>query len=328
MPESATTPRLDVHLTPADLVTTMRDDVRRGLTSSPKQLPPKYFYDARGSELFEDITRLPEYYPTRTERAILEANADEIAFVSGADTLVELGSGSSEKTRLLLDALTHAGHLRRYVPVDVSVAALEAAMAGLAGDYPALDLHGVVADFEHHLDQLPAGGTRMVAFLGSTVGNLEPDDRHDFLTLVGRGLGPGDTLLLGTDLVKDPARLVAAYDDAAGVTAEFNRNVLHVLNRQLGADFDPDDFEHVARWNATEERMEMWLRARSAAHVTVAALGLEVDFEAGEEMRTETSAKFRPEGVREELAAAGLAVVGSWTDPDADFALTLARLCG
>jgi dimethylhistidine N-methyltransferase len=325
MPESASTPRLDVHLTASDLVATMRDDVRRGLTGAPKQLPPKYFYDARGSELFENITRLPEYYPTQTERGILEANADEIALVSGADTLVELGSGSSEKTRLLLDALTHADHLRRYVPVDVSGAALESAMAGLASDYPDLELHGVVADFEHHLEQLPAGGTRLVAFLGSTIGNLEPADRHDFLTMVGRGLGAGDTLLLGTDLVKDPARLVAAYDDAAGVTAEFNRNVLHVLNRQLGADFDPASFDHVARWNAGDERIEMWLRARLACRVQIAALQLGVGFERGEEMRTETSAKFRPEGLSRELAAAGLAVIGAWTDPDGDYALTLCR---
>ncbi|MDQ3466439.1 MAG: L-histidine N(alpha)-methyltransferase [Actinomycetota bacterium] len=325
MPESTTTPRLDVHLTPVDLIATMRQDVRRGLTRRPKQLPPKYFYDARGSELFEDITRLPEYYPTRTERAILDANAEEVARVCGADTLVELGSGSSEKTRLLLDAMTEAGHLRRYVPVDVSIAALKSAMAGLADDYPDLELHGVVADFEHHLDQLPAGGRRMLAFLGSTIGNLEPDDRHDFLTMVARGLGSGDTLLLGTDLVKDTARLVAAYDDAAGVTAEFNRNVLHVLNGQLGADFDPTGFEHVARWNPSAERVEMWLRARSASHVTVTDLNLEVDFEAGKEMRTETSAKFRIDGICDELAAAGLTVVGSWMDSGHDFALTLAR---
>ena len=325
MPESATTPRIDVYLPPSDLVDTMRDDVRRGLTASPKQLPPKYFYDARGSELFEEITRLPEYYPTRTERSILEVNADEIALVSGADTLVELGSGSSEKTRLLLDALSHAGHLRRYVPVDVSSAALKAAMAALADDYPGLELHGVVADFEAHLEELPAGGRRIVAFLGSTIGNLEPGARSSLLTMVRRGLGPTDTLLLGTDLVKDPARLVAAYDDAAGVTAQFNRNVLHVLNRELGADFDPELFDHVARWNAAEEQMEMWLRARVASRVHVADLGLEVGFERGEEMRTETSAKFRTDRLRDELAAAGLTVTHSWTDPDDDFAITLSR---
>ncbi len=317
--------RLDVRLTPEDLVATMREDVARGLAARPKWLPPKYFYDARGSELFEDITRLPEYYPTRTEREILVVHADRIAEASGADTLVELGSGSSEKTRLLLDALGSAGHLRRYVPVDVSASALEQAMTALAQDYPDLALHGVVADFETHLDQLPDGGRRLVVFLGSTIGNLDPAERHAFLSLVQRGLGPGDTLLLGTDLVKDPARLVAAYDDSAGVTAEFNRNVLRVLNRALGADLDPDDFDHVARWNAEEEQVEMRLRARVPVRGRVADLDLDVSFEQGEELRTEISAKFRPAGIEAELAEAGLAVVASWTDPPGDFALTLAR---
>nr|WP_204920458.1 L-histidine N(alpha)-methyltransferase [Microlunatus panaciterrae] len=317
--------RIDVFLAPADLQAAIRVDVRRGLTSRPKGLPPKYFYDARGSELFEDITRLPEYYPTRTERAILEAYGDEIARLSGADTLVELGSGSSEKTRLLLDALARAGHLHRYVPVDVSDSALQGAMTSLAGDYPDLELHGVVADFEEHLDRLPTGGRRMVAFLGSTIGNLEPRARHAFLAMIRRGLGPEDTLLLGTDLVKDTARLVAAYDDSAGVTAEFNRNVLRVINRELAADFDPAAFDHVARWNAEEEQMEMWLRARVPMVVDVAALDLEVRFETGEELRTEISAKFRKEPLSEELEAAGFVTQGWWTDPDGDFALTLAR---
>lgn len=328
MSQNAAAPRLDVHLTAADLVAAMRADVLRGLSATPKQLLPKYFYDARGSELFEEITRLAEYYPTRTERAILVANAGEIAALSGADTLVELGSGSSEKTRLLLDALAAAGHLRRYVPVDVSVAALEGALTELALDYPGLTLHGVVADFERHLEDLPSAGVRLVAFLGSTIGNLEPATRRDFLSSVRNRLGPDDTLLLGTDLVKDTGRLVAAYDDAAGVTAEFNRNVLHVLNRELGADFDPTAFEHVARWNAAEERMEMWLRSRTAQQVSLAGLDLVVSFAAGEEMRTETSAKFRLDGIRAELARAGLTAVGAWTDPDGDFALTLARVEG
>ncbi|HET7399922.1 MAG TPA: L-histidine N(alpha)-methyltransferase [Intrasporangium sp.] len=324
MPE-ATTPRTDVFLTPDELLGAMRSDVRQGLTRQPKQLPPKYFYDARGSALFEDITRLPEYYPTRVERAILESSAAQIAALCGADTLVELGSGSSEKTRLLLDALAAAGLLRRYVPVDVSASALETAMAELARGYPGLELHGIVADFEAHLEQLPSGGRRMVVFLGSTIGNLEPAARAEFLAMVRQGLGPGDSLLLGTDLVKDPRRLVAAYDDAAGVTAEFNRNVLLVLNRALGADFAPDDFDHVARWNAEVEQVEMWLRARRAMQVEVADLGLRVAFDAGEAMRTETSAKFRPEGVRAELAAAGLELVRSWTDEAGDFALSLSR---
>lgn len=325
MADRSTSPRIDVHLTPDDLLSALRADVRRGLTSTPKWLPPKYFYDARGSELFEAITRVPEYYPTRTERRILEENADEIAKLSGADTLVELGSGSSEKTRLLLDALDRAGHLRRYVPVDVSDAALESAMSVLAKDYPELELHGVVADFETHLDRLPVGGRRMVVFLGSTIGNLEPRARHEFLTMVRRGLDSRDTLLLGTDLVKDTSRLVAAYDDATGVTAEFNRNVLRVLNRQLGATFDPEDFDHLARWNPGEEQMEMWLRARRPLSVRVADLGLEVSFDGREEMRTETSAKFRQERVRDELAQADFTPLETWTDPDDDFALSLFR---
>jgi L-histidine N-alpha-methyltransferase len=239
-------PTIDRYLTPADLAASLRSDVRAGLTATPKVLPPKYFYDGRGSELFEDITRLPEYYQTRTEAGILAARAPEIADLTKAGSLVELGSGSSEKTRLLLDALRDVGSLDTYVPVDVSAEALEQAVPGLVAAYPGLDVHGVVADFERHLDRLPAGRPRLVAFLGGTIGNFEPDQRAAFLSAVGSTLQPGDALLLGTDLVKDPARLVRAYDDAAGVTAEFNLNVLRVVNRELGAGFDLDAFEHVA----------------------------------------------------------------------------------
>lgn len=328
MTDLAAQTRIDVHLTADDLLAAMRADVRRGLGTSPKTLPPKYFYDARGSALFEEITRLPEYYPTRTERTILVACADEIAALSGADTLVELGSGSSEKTLLLLDALTAAGRLRRYVPVDVSDSALEGAMSSLSTRYPDLELHGVVADFEVHLDELPRGGRRMVAFLGSTVGNFERPARRAFLTLVRRGLVAGDSLLLGTDLVKDRSRLVAAYDDAAGVTADFNRNVLRVLNRDLAADFDPLAFDHVARWNAQQGQIEMWLRARRGHRVRLDDLDLDVSFEAGEGMRTEVSAKFRVAGVQAELGDAGFAVLRTWTDDDGDFALTLAAATG
>lgn len=314
---------LEVHLDPADLGTALRRDVREGLTSTPKTLPPKYFYDARGSELFEQITRLPEYYPTRAERSILERHAADAARIAGADTLVELGSGSSEKTRLLLDAVAAAGALRSYVPVDVSPAAIQDAMEGLARDYPAVELRGVVADFERHLDRLPAGGRRMVVFLGSTIGNFEADERRAFLRHVRSGMAEGDTLLLGTDLVKDPTRLVAAYDDLAGVTADFNRNVLRVLNRELGADFDAESFAHVARWNSEQEQMEMWLRSPVDHVVRVAALDLELRFAAGEEMRTEVSAKFRPERLARELASGGFRMLELWTDPERDFALTL-----
>jgi L-histidine Nalpha-methyltransferase len=317
--------RVDVHLGPDDLHDALATDARRGLMGSPKDLPPKWFYDDRGSQLFDAITRLEEYYPTRCERAILEARADEIAIASGADTLVELGSGTSEKTRLLLDAFARADQLRRFVPFDVSETTLRGAADAIADEHPGVEVHAVVGDFERHLDQLPGGGRRMVAFLGGTIGNLAPDIRAEFLRSVAAGLAPGDTFLLGTDLVKDTDRLVAAYDDAQGVTAAFNANVLHVINRELGADFDPDGFEHVARWNAEAEWIEMWLRSRHAQSVKVPELDLVVDFAAGEEMRTEISAKFRRPRVAAEVAAAGLTLEHWWTDPAGDFALSLSR---
>jgi L-histidine N-alpha-methyltransferase len=315
---------LDIHLTGADADTALRADARAGLTADPKHLPPKWFYDARGSALFEQITELPEYFPTRTERALLERTADAIAITSGADTIVELGSGSSAKTRLLLDAFRRAESLRRYVPQDVSEPALREAMAALAADYPGLELHGVVGDFTAHLDRLPPAGHRMVAFLGGTIGNLLPPERADFLQALRAALRPGEQFLLGTGLVVDPSVLVPAYDDAAGVTAEFNRNVLHVLNRELRADFDVDAFAHKALWDAENEWIEMHLVAQRAMTATLAELDLTVEFAAGEEMCTEVSAKFRLPGVRAMLAEAGFDVVGSWTDPEERMALTLA----
>jgi L-histidine N-alpha-methyltransferase len=318
--------RVDRHLSEDFLTTSLAADVRSGLTSTPKQLPPKWFYDERGSELFEDITRLEEYYPTRAEREILQAHADDIARRSGADTLVELGSGSSEKTRILLDALLSAGTLRRYVAVDVSESALIAAGDALLDDYPGVDVHAMLADFEHHLDLLPEGGRRMVAFLGGTIGNLPPAARAGFLAQLRQGLAPGDTLLLGTGLVIDPDVLVPAYDDAEGVTAEFNLNVLNVLRRELGATVDPAEFEHVAVWDAENEWVEMRLRARSAQRVELPSLGLTVDFAAGEELRTEISAKFRRERVADELASAGFRLDEWWTDAADRFALSLATV--
>jgi len=301
----------------------LRADARAGLTASPKVLPPKWFYDEEGCRLFDEITRLPEYYPTRTERAILARYAGDIATRTSADTLVELGSGTSEKTRLLLDALSAHGSLRRFVPFDVSEPTLRYAARSIEGEYPGVDVHAVVGDFERHLDRIPAGGTRLVAFLGSTIGNLDPDGRARFYRSLAAGLAPDDTLLLGTDLVKDPKRLVAAYDDAAGVTAAFNRNVLSVLNRELDADFAPERFEHVARWDPEQEWIEMRLRSQGAQPVRVHELDLQVEFADGEEMRTEISAKFRRERVEAELAAAGLALASWWTDPGGDFALSL-----
>jgi L-histidine Nalpha-methyltransferase len=315
---------IDRHLTADDLAASLRADVRAGLTSTPKVLPPKYFYDARGSALFEDITRLPEYYQTRAEARILTAHAAEVAELSKARCLVELGSGSSEKTHLLLRALRDVGSLETYVPVDVSADAIEWALPGLVTDYPGLDVHGVVADFERHLDRLPTDGPRLVAFLGGTIGNFDPVQRAAFLSAVGDTLESGDALLLGTDLVKDPGRLVRAYDDAAGVTAAFNLNVLQVINRELGATFDVDAFAHVAVWDPDREWIEMRLRSLREQRVDVPALDLTATFAEGEELRTEISAKFRRETVAAELAAAGLRLAHWWTDEPGDFALSLA----
>jgi L-histidine Nalpha-methyltransferase len=314
---------IDRYLTPEDLAAALRDDVRTGLTSTPKVLPPKYFYDARGSALFEEITRLPEYYPTRAERSILEERASEVADLTKARSLVELGSGSSEKTHLLLRALRDVGSLDTYVPVDVSADAIEWALPGLHEEYPTLDVHGVVADFERHLDRLPKEGPRVIAFLGGTIGNFEPAQRARFLAALASTMSPGDALLLGTDLVKEPARLVAAYDDPAGTTADFDLNVLRVVNRELGADFDLDAFVHVAVWDAEREWIEMRLRSTRAQRVAVPALGLTVAFAAAEEVRTEVSAKFRREGVAREIAAAGLRLSHWWTDAAGDFALSI-----
>jgi dimethylhistidine N-methyltransferase len=321
----ATVLLVDRHLTAADRHAALADDVRRGLTGRRKQLPPKWLYDTEGSRLFEEITRLPEYYPTRVERTILAARVDEIATLTGADTLVELGSGTSEKTRLLLDALARTGQLARFVPFDVDESGLTAAGAAVAAEYPGIAVHGVVGDFERHLGLLPRGGRQLVAFLGGTIGNLLPADRHALLTTLRAGLEGDGALLLGTDLVKDRGRLLAAYDDAEGVTAAFNRNVLRVVDRELDADLDPAAFDHVAVWDAGAEWIEMRLRARTGVTARVGALGLTVRFAAGEELRTEISAKFRPERVAAELAAARLRLVRWWTDPAGDFALSLSR---
>jgi L-histidine N-alpha-methyltransferase len=304
------------------------EDVRRGLGSAPLSLPPKWLYDDRGSELFDAITRLPEYYPTERERAILRAHAADIVAVSGADTLVELGSGTSDKTRTLLDAFTAAGMLRRFVPLDVSEATLRAAADEIAHAYPGLQVEAVVGDFTLHLGSLPRGGTRMVAFLGGTIGNLYVEERAAFLGALADSLEPGDSVLLGTDLVKSVDRLVAAYDDPGGITAEFVLNSLRVLNRELGADFDVDRFRYVAFWDPAMERMDLRVRSEVPQTVRVPGAGLELDLAAGQEIRVEISTKFRPEGIARELADAGLEVAGSWTDPDGDFAVTLARRPG
>lgn len=301
----------------------LRRDVLDGLTRAPKSLPPKWFYDSVGSDLFDQITRLPEYYPTRTEAQILRERSAEIAAAAGADTLVELGSGTSEKTRMLLDALRERNSLRRFIPFDVDAGMLTAAGEAISSEYPGVEIDAVCGDFEDHLDRIPRVGRRLIAFLGSTIGNLTPGPRADFLAALADTMQPGDTLLLGTDLIKDSDRLVRAYDDSAGITAKFNRNVLSVVNRELQADFDPHAFDHVAKWNAPEDRIEMWLRAKVSHRVCVRDLDLTVDFAEGEEMLTEVSAKFRPAGVADELAAAGLRRTHWWTDAAGDFGLSL-----
>jgi L-histidine N-alpha-methyltransferase len=313
--------RIDVRLGPSDLDAALRADVVAGLGAHPRTLPPKWFYDERGGQLFDDITRLAEYYPTRAESEILSARAAEVARVTGATHLVELGSGTSTKTRLLLDALD----ARTCTPFDVDEAMLRSAAPALEAAYPGLEVHAVVGDFQHHLGALPGAGGRLVAFLGSTIGNLEPPDRAKLLDDLAGALSSGEWLLLGTDLVKDEATLVAAYDDAAGVTAEFNRNVLHVLNRRLHADFAVARYRHRAVWIPEDEWIEMHLVAEGEQRVRVADLDLDVTFADGEALRTEISAKFRREGVEAELGAAGFELARWWTDAAGRFAVSLSR---
>ena len=318
-----TEPRVERCLPGGFLANALAEDARAGLSATPKTLPPKWFYDERGSELFEKITRLDEYYPTRAERSILRARAAQIAAATGAHTLVELGAGAADKTRLLLGALSQAGTLRSFVPVDVSEAALIEAAHRVLAEYPGLAVTAVVSDFEEHLGLPDSGGPRLVAFLGSTIGNLLPAQRAEFLASLRARLRPADSFLLGTDLVKDPAVLVAAYDDPAGVTAAFNKNILSVLNTALGANFDADLFDHLAVWDTRQEWIEMRLVSLQRQLVTLPAIGLQVEFADGEQMRTEVSAKFREAGVAAELAAAGFAMRSWWTDEGGRFGLSL-----
>jgi L-histidine N-alpha-methyltransferase len=318
---------IDVHLD-ADAAATMARDVRAGLSAYPKELAPKYFYDERGSQLFEQITELEEYYPTRAEREILRERSAEIHGTAGRPgTLVELGSGSAAKTRHLLDAMRDAGSLDTYVPVDISEEITHQTASCLVDEYPGLAVRGLVCDFEEDLERIPAAdGSKLIAFLGGTIGNLYPRPRQAFLERIAALLGPGDQLLLGTDLVKEADRLEAAYDDDAGVTAEFNKNVLEVLNRELGADFDLDAFEHVARYDAEAERMDIRLRSLADQEVAIRGLDLEITFAAGEEMRTEISTKFTRARLVSVYAGAGLEMSGWFTDSAGDYALSLARL--
>lgn len=317
---------VDVRLTPDDLAAALRDDVRTGLARPPRTMPPVWFYDDRGCELYEQITRLPEYYPFRTEQALLRRAAGQIAEAAGASVLVEIGSGNSEKTHDLLTAMAGSTvGLDGYVAFDVAEATLRSAAAAIVDEF-GIAVHAVVGDFHRHLDAVPRGGPpRLVAFLGSTIGNLTPAERGRFLADLRRQLRPSDRFVLATDLVKPAERLVAAYDDAAGVTAAFNLNLLNVLNRELGADFAPSRFEHVAVWDAEHRWIEMRLRASTAMSVALPVVDLAIELAAGEEIRTEVSSKFTPPQVSAELAAAGFEAVGLWTDPAGDYLLTLAR---
>jgi L-histidine Nalpha-methyltransferase len=303
----------------------LAEDVRTGLECEPKRLPPWCLYDGRGSELFDRITELPEYYPTRAERAILDARASEIVDAAGASTLIELGSGSAAKTRHLLGGMRDAGSLQAYVPVDISEEITRDTAACLTDEYPGLRVHGVVCDYETHLERIPREPGALIAFLGGTIGNFHPHVRRTFLARIASLMYPEDCFLLGTDLVKDRERLEAAYNDSAGVTAEFNKNVLHVLNRELGADFDPAAFDHVAFWDEINSWIDVRLRSLADQTVTIPAIDMQVDFAEREEMRTEISSKFTREHLEAVYRDVGLELVELWTDPDDLFALSLAR---
>lgn len=317
-------PVIDVHLDAAAWRAARDEEVRRGLCAQPPTLSPVWFYDEHGSDLFDEITRLPEYYQTRAERRLLQRHAGDLAEL-GIEVLVELGSGTSDKTVEILDALVEAGTLRTYVPFDVSDATMRDAISRLSPRYPTLGFHGVVGDFHRHLGELPDGGRRLVAFLGGTIGNFRPAERANFFAQLRGVLAADDLLLIGIDLLKPRERIVAAYDDAAGVTAAFNRNALVVLDRELDADLDPGAFDHVARWNEDDGWIEMWLRANRPVHAHVRALDLALDLEPGEEILTEISAKFAPDAFADELGAAGFEVTDTWVGDDAEFGLILAR---
>jgi L-histidine N-alpha-methyltransferase len=316
---------IDVHMPPGGPLSGMAADVRAGLTKPFKELSPRYFYDERGSELFERITELPEYYPTRCERKILELHAPEIcAAAGGPATLIELGSGSATKTRVQLDAMRDAGCLEAYAPVDISEQITRATAEAIAAEY-GITVHGLVCDFERDLERIPLEGPRVIALLGGTIGNFEPAQRASFLARVANLLGDEDHFLLGTDLVKDRARLEAAYNDSAGVTSQFNKNVLAVLNDRLGCDFDLEAFEHVAFWDDENLWMDIRLRSLARQVVDIGALDMQVAFDRGEEMRTEISTKFAREGLAGIYAESRLEMVAWWTDPDGLYGLSLAR---
>ena len=316
---------IEVDLPAGGTLAGLAEDVREGLSCPFKELPPKYFYDARGSKLFERITELPEYYPTRAERSILESGAADIVAAAGPTTLIELGSGAAAKTRYLLDAMRDAGTLETYVPVDISEEITRRVAEELVSEYDGLRVHGVVCDYETHLERVPREEGGLIAFLGGTIGNFRPGPRRSFLARIATLMYPGDRFLLGTDLVKDPRVLEAAYNDSQGITAEFNKNVLRVLNRELDAGFEPDAFEHVAFWDADNEWIDIRLRSLVEQFIDIRDLDMQVHFARNEEMRTEISTKFTRERLEASYADAGLELVEWWTDPEELFALSLAR---
>ena len=316
---------IEVDLPAGGTLAGLAEDVREGLSCPFKELPPKYFYDERGSQLFEQITELPEYYPTRAERSILESGAADIVAAAGPTTLIELGSGAAAKTRYLLDAMRDAGSLETYVPVDISEEITRRVAEELVSEYDGLRVHGVVCDYETHLERVPREEGGLIAFLGGTIGNFRPGPRRSFLARIATLMYPGDRFLLGTDLVKDPGVLEAAYNDSQGITAEFNKNVLRVLNRELNAGFEPEAFEHVAFWDADNEWIDIRLRSLVEQFIDIRDLDMQVHFARNEEMRTEISTKFTRERLEASYADAGLELVEWWTDPEGLFALSLAR---
>jgi L-histidine Nalpha-methyltransferase len=299
------------------------NDVRAGFARHPKELHPRWFYDERGSQLFEEITELPEYYLTRAEVEILERYAPEIVAVTLPGTIAELGAGSSTKTRILMDAAWHTGILSRFVPFDVSAEIVERSARELIDAFPGLTVHAVIGSFDAHMERIPRFGRQLIAFLGSTIGNFDVKEQVTFLSTVRRLLQPGDAFLLGVDLVKDPAELTAAYNDTAGLTAAFNRNMLAVLNHELDGDFDLDAFEHVAVYNAELTRIEMYLRSTRDQQVSIPGAGLRVHFDRGEALRTEISVKFTRSMVETALAKARMHLTGWYGDSHDRFALAL-----
>lgn len=326
MTSTTTRLRIDNYLDADYFDRALRSDVLAGLQLDPKQLPPKWFYDDLGSELFEQITRLEEYYPTEAERSILRTHAADIARASGADTLVELGSGAADKTRVLLDGLSETGQLKQFVPFDVSEGILRSSSDDLLGEYPGLTISGVVGDFEHHLGKIPSEGKQLTALLGGTVGNFDPQKRRSFLEQIVARMKPGDSFLLGTDLVKDTARLELAYNDPQGITAAFNKNVLTVLNERVDANFDLDLFEHYAKFDTENEWIDIRLRSTADQHIRVNELDLDIHFAEGDFLHTEISAKFTQERVAAEVADVGLQLTDWWTDPNGDYAVSLSVL--